>query len=89
MSPFTPSFLTAYRCASVMIRGAKHLLDRCENVAIRTWLLLQHVFSAAVVVSTVVTRSPMGQLASGALYDLSMSIGIFECVGADSEAGGW
>jgi hypothetical protein len=50
---------------------------------------LQHAFSAAVVVGTVVTRSPMGQLASGALYDLSMSIGIFECVGADSQAGGW
>jgi hypothetical protein len=87
MSPFAPSFLTVYRCTSVMIKGAKHLLDRCEKVAIRTWPLLWHAFSKAFVVGTVVTRSPMGQLASGPLYDLSMSIGIFERVGAHSERG--
>lgn len=48
LSPFAPSFLTAYRCASVIIKATAHQFDRCAAMAKRLWFLLYHTFSAAV-----------------------------------------
>jgi hypothetical protein len=48
LSPFAPSFLTAYRCASVIIKTLVHQFDRCAEMAMRVWFLIYHVFSAAV-----------------------------------------
>lgn len=50
LSPFAPSFLTAYRCASVVIRAAAHQFERCAPLAMRLWFLLCHTFSAAVII---------------------------------------
>jgi hypothetical protein len=47
-STFAPSFLTAYRCASIIIKATAHHFDRCEELAKRIWFLLYHTFSAAV-----------------------------------------
>jgi hypothetical protein len=47
LSPFAPSFLTAYRCASVIIRAAAHQFERCALISMRIWFLLCHTFSAA------------------------------------------
>lgn len=48
LSQFAPSFLTAYRCASVIIRAAAHQFERCAALAMRVWFLMYHTFSAAV-----------------------------------------
>lgn len=48
LSPFAPSFLTAYRCASIIIKATAHQYDRCAQMAMRVWFLLYHTFSAAV-----------------------------------------
>ncbi|KAG5222589.1 zinc cluster transcription factor [Salix suchowensis] len=48
LSPFAPSFLTAYRCASIIIKATAHQYDRCAKMAMRVWFLLYHTFSAAV-----------------------------------------
>lgn len=48
LSPFAPSFLTAYRCAAVIIRASAHQFDRCAEMAMRVWILMYHMFSAAV-----------------------------------------
>ncbi|GLB40128.1 putative fungal specific transcription factor [Lyophyllum shimeji] len=48
LSPFAPSFLTAYRCASIIIKASAHQFDRCAEMAMRVWFLMYHTFSAAV-----------------------------------------
>lgn len=35
LSPFAPSFLTAYRSASVIIKASAHLFERCGAMAMR------------------------------------------------------
>ena len=54
LSPFAPSFLTAYRSASVIIKASAHLFERCAAMAMRLWFLMYHTFSAAVRVSLAV-----------------------------------
>lgn len=48
LSSFAPSFLTAYRCASIIVKAAAHQFDRCARMAMRVWFFVHHVFSAAV-----------------------------------------
>ncbi|KAG5654179.1 hypothetical protein H0H81_006561 [Sphagnurus paluster] len=78
LSPFAPSFLTAYRCASVIIKASAHQFDRCAEMAMRAWFLMYHTFSASIIVGTVVTRSPNSNVASSALQDLSRAVDLFE-----------
>ncbi|KAJ3574766.1 hypothetical protein NP233_g1545 [Leucocoprinus birnbaumii] len=61
LSPFAPSFLTAYRSASIVIRAAAHQFER-----------------SAVIVGTVVTRSPNSAVAASALLDLDLAVELFE-----------
>ncbi|KAF8656067.1 hypothetical protein AX16_002767 [Volvariella volvacea WC 439] len=78
LSPFAPSFLTAYRCASVIIRATAHHFERCAEMAMRIWFLLYHTFSAAIIVGTVVTRSPHLNVAQSALNELDLAVSLFE-----------
>ncbi|KAF5341216.1 hypothetical protein D9611_006108 [Ephemerocybe angulata] len=77
-SPFAPSFLTAYRCASTIIKASAHWFTRCETLATRIWLLLCHTFSAAIIVGTIVTRCPNVSMAADALNDLEVAVLLFE-----------
>ncbi|KAF7325994.1 hypothetical protein MKEN_00450300 [Mycena kentingensis (nom. inval.)] len=83
-SPFATSFLTAYRSASVLIKATAYQYDRCAEMAMRVWFLLQHAFSAAVIVGTVVTLSPKSSLATSALNDLALAVELFERTAAQS-----
>lgn len=85
LSPFAPSFLTVYRSASVIIKAAAHQFDRSSDTATRVWFLLYHVFSSAVVVGSVVTRSPNTTIAWSALEDLELAIRLFETSAAKSQ----
>ncbi|EAU81161.2 hypothetical protein CC1G_10448 [Coprinopsis cinerea okayama7 len=78
LSTFAPSFLTAYRCASVIIKASVHHFDRCASMAKRVWFLLYHTFSAAVIAGTIVTRSPASTMARNAIKDLDIAVGLFE-----------
>ena len=48
LSPFSPSFLTAYRSASLVIKFTKEHFERNAEIGMRIWFLLNHTFSAAV-----------------------------------------
>ncbi|KAF8159162.1 fungal-specific transcription factor domain-containing protein [Crassisporium funariophilum] len=85
LSTFAPSFLTAYRCASVIIKASAHLFERCAAMAMRLWFLMYHTFSAAVIVGTVVTRSPNSNIASIAMRDFNHAVGLFERTAAQSQ----
>ncbi|KAF6750618.1 fungal-specific transcription factor domain-containing protein [Ephemerocybe angulata] len=77
-SPFAPSFLTAYRCASTIIKASSHWFTRCETLVTRIWFLLCHTFSAAIIVGTIVTRCPNVSMAANALNDLEVAVLLFE-----------
>ncbi|KAJ7837426.1 fungal-specific transcription factor domain-containing protein [Mycena olivaceomarginata] len=77
-SPFATSFLTAYRSASVIIKGTAYQFDRNAEMAMRVWFLLHQTFSAAVIAGTVVTLSPQSNFASSALLDLGLAVELFE-----------
>ncbi|KAG6888304.1 hypothetical protein C0995_009303 [Termitomyces sp. Mi166 len=85
LSPFAPSFLTAFRSASVIIRASAHQFDRCAEMAMRVWFLMYHTFSAAIIVGTVVTRSPSSDIAPGALQDLCRAVELFERTAKQSQ----
>ncbi|KAK2467174.1 hypothetical protein APHAL10511_000723 [Amanita phalloides] len=78
LSPFSPSFLTAYRSASLAIKYTKEHFEHCAEIGMRIWFLLYHTFSAAIIVGTVVTRSPGSTFAPRAFYELQISIELFE-----------
>ncbi|KAF8991168.1 fungal-specific transcription factor domain-containing protein [Cyathus striatus] len=78
LSPFASSFLTAYRCASVIIKASAHQFDRCAEIGMRVWFLLYHTFSAAVIAGTIVTRSSNSSVAPSALIDLDLAVKLFE-----------
>jgi len=48
LSKYSPSFLTAYRSAGVIIKATSCMFDRCAAIGMRLWFLLYHTFSAAV-----------------------------------------
>ncbi|KAL0072282.1 hypothetical protein AAF712_000044 [Marasmius tenuissimus] len=78
LSPFAPSFLAAYRAASMLVKAGVQMYDRCPQITGRVWFLMYHVFSAAVVVGTVVTRRPNSTVAPSALVDLNLAVELFE-----------
>ncbi|KAJ7034066.1 fungal-specific transcription factor domain-containing protein [Mycena alexandri] len=86
-SPFATSFLTAYRSASVIIKGTAYQFDRCADMAMRVWMLLHQTFSAAVIAGTVVTLSPQSNMASSALVDLGLAVDLFERTAKHSHRG--
>ncbi|KAG6827273.1 hypothetical protein H0H92_012509 [Tricholoma furcatifolium] len=85
LSPFAPSLLTALRSASIIIRATAHQFDRCAEMAMRVWFLMLHTFSAAIIVGTVVTRSPNSDMAPGALQDLCRAVELFERTALQSQ----
>ncbi|KAJ7593118.1 fungal-specific transcription factor domain-containing protein [Mycena floridula] len=78
LSPFSPSFLTACRVASIIIKAGAHQFQRCERMAMRVWFLMCQVFSASVVLGTLLTRAPNSNIAPAALLDLNLAVEMFE-----------
>ncbi|KIY71266.1 hypothetical protein CYLTODRAFT_390655 [Cylindrobasidium torrendii FP15055 ss-10] len=78
LSTYGPSFLISVRCASIIIKAAVHQFERCADIGKRTWILLYHVFSAAVVVGSVVTHCPSATIAPDAMNDLELAVKLFE-----------
>lgn len=77
LSPFSPSFLTAYRTASLSISVMKEFFERTPEIAMRIWFFLYHTFSSAMIVGTVVTRSPSSSFAPRAFQELLTAIELF------------
>ncbi|TFK95410.1 fungal-specific transcription factor domain-containing protein [Pterulicium gracile] len=78
LSPFAPSVLTSYRCSSVIINAGVRQEDRCPEIATRIWFLQQHMFSAAIIVGSVVARTPSSNMAPAALRELVMVAELLE-----------
>ncbi|EGO01985.1 hypothetical protein SERLA73DRAFT_177669 [Serpula lacrymans var. lacrymans S7.3] len=76
-SPYAPSFLAAYRCASSVIKTTIGNFQRFPELLTRWWTIWTHLFSAAIVVGVIVTRAPSSTMASAALIELDLAVDLF------------
>lgn len=77
-SPYAPSFLAAYRCASGVIKSSLNHYDRFPELCGRWWGIWTHLFSAAIIVGCIVTRSPSSSMAPSAFIELGLACDLFE-----------
>ncbi|KAF9263504.1 hypothetical protein L218DRAFT_927132 [Marasmius fiardii PR-910] len=77
-SPYAPSFLAAYRCASGVIKACQQHYERFPALCARWWMVWNHLFSAAIIVGTIVTHSPSSTMAASAYAELSLACTLFE-----------
>ncbi|KAJ7283756.1 fungal-specific transcription factor domain-containing protein [Mycena rebaudengoi] len=77
-SPYAPSFLAAYRCASSMIKANLNHFERFPELCCRWRVIWTHLFSAAIIVGSIVTRSPTSSMAPAAFIELRQACDLFE-----------
>ncbi|KAJ7179896.1 fungal-specific transcription factor domain-containing protein [Mycena crocata] len=77
-SPYAPSFLAAYRCASAIVKSTLAHFERFPELCCRWWGIWTHLFSAAVIVGCIVTRSPSSSMAPTAFIELGLACDLFE-----------
>ncbi|KAJ3573873.1 hypothetical protein NP233_g2152 [Leucocoprinus birnbaumii] len=77
-SPYAPSFLAAYRCASGVIKISLNHFDRFPELCCRWWGIWTHLFSAAIIVGSIITRSPSSSMAPTAFIELGLACDLFE-----------
>ncbi|KAJ3987194.1 fungal-specific transcription factor domain-containing protein [Lentinula detonsa] len=83
-SPYAPSFLAAYRCASGVIKSSLNHYDRFPDLCRRWWNVGSQLFSAAIIVGSIVTRSPSSAMAPNAFIELGLACDLFEKCTSDS-----
>ncbi|KAH8830763.1 fungal-specific transcription factor domain-containing protein [Flagelloscypha sp. PMI_526] len=77
-SPYAPSFLAAYRCASWLIKGTTSYYERYPDLASRLWHPWTHLFSSAIIVGSIVTHATTSSLADNAFVELEMACDVYE-----------
>ncbi|KIJ70190.1 hypothetical protein HYDPIDRAFT_78679 [Hydnomerulius pinastri MD-312] len=76
-SPFAPSFLAAYRCASAIIKTTVLNFQKYPELFTRFWTVWSHLMSAAVIVGTIATRAPSSTMAPAAQLELDLALNLF------------
>ncbi|KZP21364.1 hypothetical protein FIBSPDRAFT_740823, partial [Athelia psychrophila] len=77
-SPYATSFLATYRAASAVIRATVKHLERYPELFRRWWVIWTQMFSAAIIVGSVVTKAPSSSMASTAFMELGLAVDLFE-----------
>ncbi|KAG1755802.1 hypothetical protein EDB19DRAFT_1663041 [Suillus lakei] len=76
-SPYAPSFLAAYRCASATIKTTVLNFQVFPDLFMRWWPIWSHLLSAAVIVGSIVTRAPSTTMAPAAWQELNLAVEMF------------
>ncbi|KAF9247205.1 fungal-specific transcription factor domain-containing protein [Melanogaster broomeanus] len=76
-SPFAPSFLAAYRCASAIIKTTVLNFQKYPELFTRFWAVWSHLLSAAVIVGSIATRAPSSTMAPAAQLELDLALNLF------------
>jgi hypothetical protein len=76
-SPYAPSFLAAYRCASATIKTTVLNFQVFPDLFMRWWAIWSHLLSAAVIVGSIVTRAPSTTMAFAAWQELNLAVEMF------------
>ncbi|KAG6829977.1 hypothetical protein H0H92_002782 [Tricholoma furcatifolium] len=77
-SQYAPSFLAGYRSACTIIGSVRKQFDLFPAQIARFWVLWTHAFSAAVMLSSVVTHSSQSKVAPAALLELTAAHELFQ-----------
>uniref|UniRef100_A0A8H8CL84 Xylanolytic transcriptional activator regulatory domain-containing protein n=1 Tax=Psilocybe cubensis TaxID=181762 RepID=A0A8H8CL84_PSICU len=79
-SPYSPSFLAAYRCASGVIKSSLNHYDRFPELCGRWWGIWTHceLMWKQIIVGCIVTRSPSSSMAASAFIELGLACDLFE-----------
>ncbi|KII94752.1 hypothetical protein PLICRDRAFT_96595 [Plicaturopsis crispa FD-325 SS-3] len=77
-SQYAPSFLATYRCASAVIKLSIEHYERFPDFCLRWWAIWTHLFSSAIIVGSIVTRSPSSSMAATAFVELGLAVELFE-----------
>ncbi|TDL26879.1 hypothetical protein BD410DRAFT_835987 [Rickenella mellea] len=77
-SPYASSFLSACRSSLSLLKIAREHYEVSPNYMVRSWMLWKHMFSALVVVGTIVIRGPSSNMAPSALAELTSGVELFE-----------
>ncbi|KAG0709529.1 fungal-specific transcription factor domain-containing protein [Suillus ampliporus] len=76
-SPYAPSFLAAYRCASATIKTTILNFQMFPDIFMRWWPIWSHLLSSAVIVGSIVTRAPSSTMAPAAWEELNLAVEMF------------
>ncbi|KAJ7591168.1 hypothetical protein C8J56DRAFT_1013906 [Mycena floridula] len=77
-SPYAPSYLACYRVASGVIKSSLNHYTRFPQLCARWVTLWTHLFSAAIIVGCIVTRSPSSSMAPHAFIELGLACDLFQ-----------
>lgn len=76
-SPYGTSVIAAYRSAGSLIALMRNLHSQLREPMERMWFLWTHMFSCAIILGSIVTRSPSLSLAPSALVQLDSACTLF------------
>ncbi|KAF9263295.1 hypothetical protein L218DRAFT_1077293 [Marasmius fiardii PR-910] len=79
-SPYATSFLAAYRAATIIIQLDVKWYSKNPELMKRSWTSFNKLFTAGVVVGSLVTRCPNSPMASRAFIELGLTVEIFSMV---------
>ncbi|KIY49091.1 hypothetical protein FISHEDRAFT_13948, partial [Fistulina hepatica ATCC 64428] len=83
-SPYSPSFLASYRCASALIRLSMQHATQFPELYFRFWMVWSNVFLSAIVVGSVVLWAPKSMMAPMAYADFEVALSLFQQGARDS-----
>ncbi|KAG9317567.1 hypothetical protein JVU11DRAFT_1775 [Chiua virens] len=70
--------LSAYRCASAIIKTIALNFQKYPELFARFWTMWSHLLSAAIIVGTIITRSPSSTMAPAARLELDLALNLFK-----------
>jgi len=77
-SPFAPSYLATYQCASNFVKGVVNHFETIPELCRRIWNIWTSTFSAAVILAAIIIRTPSSSIAPQAHIDLGLACDLFE-----------
>ncbi|KZP33618.1 hypothetical protein FIBSPDRAFT_916075 [Athelia psychrophila] len=77
LSRYAPSFLAISSCASTIIRASVMHLEKVPELCSRWWIMWNNLFSAAIIVGSIVTRAPSSDMAPKAYFELGIAVDLF------------
>ncbi|EPQ56085.1 hypothetical protein GLOTRDRAFT_137935 [Gloeophyllum trabeum ATCC 11539] len=76
-SEYAPSFLTAYKSASTILKVTREHFAKNPDVTAPVWYVWSFAFSAAILFGAVVTKGPRSALAPSAMEELEQAFVLF------------
>ncbi|KAH8110513.1 hypothetical protein DFH11DRAFT_1547404 [Phellopilus nigrolimitatus] len=76
-SAFAPSFLSAYRSATTLLRVVREHFEVVAHLLLRIWPIWAHALTASVILGSVAARGTTFTLAPQAFIEFDLAIGLF------------